>query len=323
MIKLIGGALLLLAGIGSLVDPEAPAILIGFVIVGPILIIRGFKDVGRDRKESAITGAIVSHTEELKARLDRLQTIDRIAADFSLQYGIPPTRTTMVASNLIRELALADEAESRRKAARLLALQQVDSTTAPHDYLDRLGFDRTVFYVDETVKGQRSHPKERKAVEGTLILSSAYFYFFAKEKEGLARRAGERILDRASEHLLPLGILKGGYDLVSGISSELRDYFTAARVKHLRERLGLDGSFALPISQLHDVKRYTHTWSMSTTEYLQVEIDASTIGDKTPATVWLETTLLNESEWVREWIDRIELAAIPEGRLLQTTGTVR
>lgn len=87
MIKLIGGGILLWLGIASFSDPTAPVFLIGFVIVGPILVVRGIKDIARGKKESAITSTMAGHADELNARLEQLQPIDRFAADFSVQYG--------------------------------------------------------------------------------------------------------------------------------------------------------------------------------------------------------------------------------------------
>jgi len=315
--KIAGGVLAILIGVGTAADPESEHIWTGGIIVGVLLVLSGLKDIVRDRKGKRHQERMGACYEELEARLRQKEPIDRIAAAFYSDYGIPPTRTLLTGCSLMSSWLTAESPDQRRVANELLALQDVDGNTPPDAYLEKLGFERTVFLADENTKAHTSHPREKKPSEGVLILSKAYLYFIEAEKEGVLRQMGDRLMDKAGEFIPFVGLATGAYSLMSGMSKELADYFSPSRVKKLKEHFHRHHSFAIRLADIVELKEETVKWTMSTSRYLEVRTGRR---GAPAATFWLETKSVNEEKWIREWTEVVRLACLGEGCIVNASG---
>jgi hypothetical protein len=318
--KIIGGAVLFLIGFATVGDPEAPAIWTGGMIVGVMLMVGGIKGVVRTRRVTGELKRLEARERDLTARITNGEPMDRIAADYYADHGIPPTRTLMIAASKVRELARSHRQSDRDLVHRLVSRQHVDSVTPPSEYLSTLAFERTVFYVEEGVKAHRVHPSAGRSIEGVLILSKAYLYFITNEKSSMLGKVGGRAVDKAADVVPYFGIITGGFTLMSGLSDELRNYFRAGNLANLQARFSSPDSFAIALARITSAHEMTHKGKITTTSLLEVEVSAG--AHAVGRTYWFETDKFSEARWVAEWMERLELACVGEGSILSASRLV-
>lgn len=310
--RVILGTLLLVVGLGTLVSPDIPDFWIGAVIVGILLIVGGSVSALRERKAAQELSKIANMQEDLVHRLQNKEPIDEIADRYHKENNIPPIRTIQVAAHLIKSLTESDDELAHLFAAYLTLGQIVDSSSEPKNIIESFSFHDRVYYLDDTATMFSKDPKDKRGVSGTLVLDKGFMFFFERKDKLLENPAIDTAVGTLEEIVPALSIATSGYSLVSGLSQELANHFTESRIEDLKERFDYDQSKALPLIEVSRVSTAVRKGRVLETVYLEVVCDL----DGQSQQYWFSTSSSDESAWVNNWIERIQLACIAEGHLL-------
>lgn len=310
--KVIFGALLLVAGIVTLVIDDVPVIWTGGMIVGVILMANGAMEMSREKKVSEELSQFDSKWEEFLQRLQNDEPIDDIAEQFYKSDNIPPIRTIQVAAHFIKGLSESSDEDGKALAVYLASKQIVDSNIDPKEAIDEFSFLNDVYFVDDTVTIFSEEPKESIGTEGTIVLNKGFLFFFEKKQNPLDNPGLGRAIGKLEDAFPMLSIATSGYALVSGLSDELSDYFDGSRKQNLKKRFDYEKSLALPLVEIGQIGPADRKGMILTTRYLEVSGGTDDGNWK----YWFGTTNSDEEEWANSWMERLQLACIADGELL-------
>ena len=304
MIQFLFGVPLLLVGLITIFS-DGSVIWTGAIIVGIVLILHGATNLVRKRRVDRELSQIGGKWDDLVGRLRHNEPIDKIAEKYFESDGIPPIRTIQVASHIVKRFSESDEEILQALAAYITSKQLIDSDIDPIEMIEKFNFIDQIYFVDTSVTMYSEDPEDAKGIEGTLILSKGFLYFFEK-KINL-----ERGMEKLEGEIPYLSIATAGYELASELSDRHLTYFSEERLGSLKRRFGYENSMAIPLVHVSEMSAAMRTLLVFKTHYLA--LSGETNGIKW--TYWFETSSSEEHEWIDSWIERLQLACIAEGKL--------
>lgn len=318
MLTIIVGFICLGGGLLTLADTSIPIIWTGGILVGILFIIEGLVSLSKEKQIQKEINQITERTEDLLHRIDEGQSLEEIAEEYKISHNIPPIRTLSMAGHMLKELAHSENAEERAVVQQTLHGQLLDSGEPPESQISSFNFDNQVYFLEEPVKFFMPGTVKDKGVEGTLILSRGYLYFFAVQRSALqyVGHAGEAIFDKIGDKIPVLHFATCGYHLIKGLHQISSDFFTPSKIAELQERFSFEGSVAIPLVDIVSVGPVTDArWQVTTRGFNPQDLSQETV----EAPTWeyaFEGESGEESATVSAWIERIMVAAIAEGQLL-------
>ncbi len=277
----------------------------GAILWGLVMIVRGLGEESQSARAEADLSQLRRKSEDLWRRLLANEPIDHIADEYYRSEGIPPIRTIQVAAYLIRGVQEGDHELSRALAAYFVSDQIVDSDVDPEHAIDNLSFRDQVYYFDDDVLLCQKISNFGHT-PGTMVLNRGFLFFFERSLwSNTVRKMADALRGG------PV-ILATGYELVGGLSRSLTECFDERRKARLKKRFGRPRSHALPLCEIVRIGPSQKEHVIGTTHFVEIEGQSK---DGQWRCLFTSGTLQGE-DWARSWIERVQIACIPEGNML-------
>ncbi len=300
MIRIIIGAVLILIGLGTLSDSEAPFFWVGGIFVGVILIIQGIKKINAEKRMKEWNDFLQKNEEKIFDRITSGETIDSIANDLFTNKKIPVSITYQLCGEFILKSLKELDSTKQEEFLKLIKNQRVDSKMPIGEDIKYFSDDSTVIKYDDSAEIVVKNKKEK----GLLILSKANVIFFPENK-GVYIKIAEGLWDKLYD--IPIiGFIPAFFDLVFIIKSEAQSPLSSSKLSKLQKQYNKGDYSAIAISEIEKfdttkVKR----WFLTNTCIL--------IKSKNGSELCLGTSELSDENWIDELKQQITLIALAEG----------
>ena len=277
---------------------------IGAIILGPILIIQGYKSRRNNQKHKGIQQFFSVHKQELLNRLMTRESIDEVANHLFTNHAVPVSLTYNFYGNFLLEKLDSTDKSDKDDAYRILKIQKQDFAADISNNIKYFSTDSTIIKYDDS-----SHMYNNdKKLDGLLLLSKSHILFFPENKglvKKLLQNGWEKIWDKLYES--PLFFIPLFVDLIFVVKNETQKPLSKSKLKSLKNCFdkGKCNQIAIiDIDKVETIKKKALFFSNSCILITTNNGNQMCLGTK-------ET---NAKDWVSDISKQIKFIALAEGK---------